>query len=134
MTSTKLVSCPNCSKIVKLNGIGSNRNALQRVLTSALQTILPFTSDKFREASEWHDMAVHQGCPEDIPFNIWVKSVDGEFHSLCLAEARKSNWFGRLYYKKQADGLKEALDFNGGKGYSRMDCVKRLRIIRRGNG
>ena len=129
----RLVKCNNCLDLVKVNGVGSSRNPLQRFLTGAFQALLPYTSSFFKEFADIHDMAVHRGCPPDIHFIVWFKSVDGEFYSLSRYKASKhKNWFARKYYGKQAESLREALEFNNGKGYDRTDCVTRKQIKERG--
>lgn len=129
----RLLSCENCYELVKLNGVGSSRNLLQRIITGAFQALLPYTSDFFKECADWHDMAVHQGCPPEIPFITWYKAVDGEMYSMCRDKASKhKRWFARRYYGKQAESLREALEFNDGKGYDRTDCATRKQIKERG--
>ena len=118
-----LVECDQCGVSVKLNGIGSSRNYLQRFITGAVGFVLPFTCRKFRSASDWHDMAVHQGPREGEDFKAWYKRVDRTFYEICLDRANSGgNWFSRPYYRKQAKELFEALQFNDGNGYPLKQC------------
>lgn len=126
-----IVICPDCKHSVELNGIGSNRNTFQRTLTALLQFVVPFTSETFHESSKWHDLAVHQGCPEHLDFEVWVQITDAKFHRLCLKDAsKKSNWFKRMYFKNQADELYEALKFNDGSGYDEINCYARSKYAK----
>lgn len=120
---SRTVECNDCGREVLLNGIGSSRNTMQRILTATLQFVLPFTAKKFLGPSEKHDLAVHKGCPVGEYFELWYRRVDRTFRDDCMAEAKKSRWrFSREYYSNQADGLYDALLFNSGSGYPKKPC------------
>ncbi len=123
---SKIVKCELCKEDVLLNGIGSSRNKLQRVLTATLQFIIPLTTRKFLPASDWHDMAVHRGPQSNTVFEDWYVETDRIFYHRCLSLAEESNWFGRMYYKKQAEELYDALRFNDGNGYPLKPCKQRV--------
>ena len=122
---SKIVKCELCGHDVVLNGIGSSRNAFQRALTATLQFMLPMTTKKFLPASDWHDMAVHKGPGSKSMFDKWYVETDRIFYHRCLSLAEESNWFGRIYYKKQAEELYDALRFNDGNGYPTSPCKQR---------
>jgi len=120
---SRTIECTDCGQDVLLNGIGSSRSTMQRLLTATLQFVLPFTAKKFLGPSDIHDHAVHKGCPRGEYFEIWYRRVDRAFRDDCMAEARKSRWaFSREYYSSQADGLYDALLFNNGNGYPKKPC------------
>jgi hypothetical protein len=118
----KIKKCEQCGRRVVLNGIGSSRNVTQRTLTALLQSVIPFTTKKFRGASDTHDYAVHLGCPSGMDWGQWVAYTDAIFHDNCLRAAKNSNWFGRMYYKSKANELYMCLVYNNGKGYPISPC------------
>ena len=122
----EIVICGKCGRSVKLNGIGSSRNGLQRFVTMAYGFLAPFTCKRFRPASDAHDLKVHKGKPNYMSFKAWYTMVDKDFYEDCnrLAEL-KTNWFTRPYFKKQASELYLALQINAGTGYPNTQCNKR---------
>ncbi len=123
-----IVDCKQCGRDVKLNGIGSSRDKYQRFITRMLGAVIPFTCDKFRPASDWHDMAVHLGCPVDRGFREWFEEVDHVMYEMCHSLAQvDTNWFTRRYYEKQAKDLHFGLLVNDGNGYDTQPCNHRAK-------
>jgi hypothetical protein len=116
--------CDDCIYEVKQNGCGSDLNALQRMLTRALEAINPVTVTLFRPASDKHDIDYHKGDIKGIGDYLAQKEADDEFLQIALfmvenPHLSELNRFNQWIVKKQPWYFRH-------KSYQYYDMVRRF--------
>lgn len=144
MVITKKI-CPLCKREVELNGSGSTQGFFMSGVTWLINKLYPITEKLFRPASDWHDMAYHQGIKGK------KHEADDTFHRKCLElvdnpdqaneyvciELILGNSLPRLskieiwlvksnrwWFRYQAGKFYEALKLGGDLAYPKCSCTE----------
>lgn len=118
-------NCPECSRLVELNGAGSTANFWQRGLTRLLNRFYPITLRTFRGATDQHDLDYHIGPRIGFERESERKIADEKFLMNCNRAVSESNRnsFMKSWLRYQAEKFYTALRIGGSSAYPHFHCT-----------